>query len=327
MDRELLQRYVEGNASGKETEAVADWLDGDEKNVREFMALHKLYDISLWNKGAYRQSEPPQNAHDAVHIKNKPGTGYKKAVYELLKIVAVFLAFLSVSHLMRDEPTSEPGETTYQTLFIPAGQRAELTLPDSTKVWLNAKTKLVYPVNFGAGDRTVILDGEAYFKVKHKGEQAFVVKTENMNVKVLGTEFNIMAYSGIDNAEVAVLKGSVGIEPQSAGLFRNYVMNVNEHAMLNSGKLKVSGIKDFDYFRWKEGLLCFNNETVKSIINKLQLYFDVTIDVKKQNLQNYRYSGKFRTKDGVEQVLKVLQLEHKFMYTRDNELNLITINL
>lgn len=318
MDKKLLQRYVEGKTSKKEAESVVEWLDENEANVREFMALHKLYDISLFHK------LPAGN--EATHTKDKTAKKYKTLAYELLKIAAAFLAFTLISSLFFNKPEKDPERVAYQTLFVPAGQRVELTLPDSTKVWLNAKTRLVYPVSFGEGNRTVTLDGEAYFDVKRNDKQPFIVKTSSMDVTVLGTEFNILAYANLNTAEVSLLKGAININPTgSSGRSKKYTMNVNERVTLDKNKLEISGIHDFDYFKWKEGLLCFNNETVSTIIEKLQLYFDIKINVQKQELLHYRYTGKFRTKDGVEQVLKVLQLEHKFVYKRDQEQNLITI--
>ena len=94
---------------------------------------------------------------------------------------------------------------------------------------------------------------------------------------------------------------------------------------LSDNKLIINNITDYDYFRWKEGLICFNNESVATIIEKLKLYYDINIETHNKKFLNSRYSGKFRTKDGIEQVLKVLQIEHKFSYTKNNDLNLITI--
>lgn len=318
MDKELLQRYVEGNVSREETEAVVDWLDQDEANVREFAALHKLYDISLFNN--------PATGSKSERREKRPGKKFRKFTIELLKIAAAFLAFVLISQLLSNKPEDTAVDhTAYQTLFIPAGQRAELTLPDSTKVWLNAKTKLTYPVDFGKkGNRTVTLDGEAYFDVRRNEKRPFIVKTETMDVKVLGTEFNIMAYSELNTTGIALLKGAVDIET-TGGNPSSHKMKINEYAVLDNGKISTSRIEDFDYFKWKDGLLCFNDETVESIINKLQLYFDIKISVEKQELLKHRYTGKFRTKDGVEQVLRVLQIEHKFAYSRDHEHNSITI--
>lgn len=310
MDKEILQRYVEGNVSPEEIIAVVDWLDADENNVREFMALHKLNDISLLNQ--------PDNR--AENQKKKRTISFRKIGYELAKIAAILIIFWGGTKLFETN-TTEESIVTYQTLYVPAGQRAELILPDSTRVWLNAHSKLIYPVSFGKGNRQVELNGEAYFDVVHNEKQPFIVKTRQMDIQVLGTEFNVTSYSS--DFEVSLLRGC--IELSSPSLSSTYKVKEKEHVKLKDNKLIVNNITDYDYFRWKEGLICFNNESVATIIEKLKLYYDIDIETHNKKFLNSRYSGKFRTKDGIEQVLKVLQIEHKFSYTKNNDLNLITI--
>ncbi|MRX90715.1 FecR family protein [Parabacteroides goldsteinii] len=310
MDKEILQRYVEGNVSPEEIIAVVDWLDADENNVREFMALHKLNDISLLNQ--------PDNRAD--NQKKKRTISFRKIGYELAKIAAILIIFWGGTKLFETN-TTEESIVTYQTLYVPTGQRAELILPDSTRVWLNAHSKLIYPVSFGKGNRQVELNGEAYFDVVHNEKQPFIVKTRQMDIQVLGTEFNVTSYSS--DFEVSLLRGC--IELSSPSLSSTYKVKEKEHVKLKDNKLIVNNITDYDYFRWKEGLICFNNESVATIIEKLKLYYDIDIETHNKKFLNSRYSGKFRTKDGIEQVLKVLQIEHKFSYTKNNDLNLITI--
>lgn len=312
MDKEILQRYVEGDVSQEEIIAVVDWLDADESHVREFMALHKLNDISLLN--------PPQRP--ARGQKRKKTISLHKIGYELAKIAAILFIFWGGSRLLETNTPKEEA-ITYQTLYVPAGQRAELILPDSTRVWLNARSRLVYPTNFGKNTRRVELSGEAYFDVIHNELQPFIVKTAQMDIQVLGTEFNVSAYSDSTDFEVSLLRGC--IELSSSRLSSSYGMKEKEHVRLEDNKLITGNISDYDYFRWKEGLICFNNESVARIIDKLKLYYDIDIEVHNQKFLDSRYTGKFRTKDGIEQVLKVLQIEHKFTYTKNNDLNLITI--
>ena len=312
MDKEILQRYVEGNVSPEEIIAVVDWLDADESHVREFMALHKLNDISLLNQ--------PDSKVDVQ--KKKKTITFRQIGYELAKIAAILILFWGGTKLYETTSVKE-NVIAYQTLYVPAGQRAELILPDSTHVWLNARSKLVYPISFGKDIRQVELNGEAYFDVIHNEKQPFVVKTPQMDIQVLGTEFNVTAYSSSSYFEVALLRGC--IELSSPRLSSNYRMKEKEHIRLQNNKLISKDISDYDYFRWKEGLICFNNESVATIIEKLKLYYDIDIEVYNQKFINSRYTGKFRTKDGIEQVLRVLQIEHKFTYTKNNDLNLITI--
>lgn len=312
MDKDILQRYVEGNVSPEEIIAVVDWLDADESHVREFMALHKLNDISLLNQ--------PDSKVDVQ--KKKKTITFRQIGYELAKIAAILILFWGGTKLYETTSVKE-NVIAYQTLYVPAGQRAELILPDSTHVWLNARSKLVYPISFGKDIRQVELNGEAYFDVIHNEKQPFVVRTPQMDIQVLGTEFNVTAYSSSSDFEVALLRGC--IELSSPRLSSNYRMKEKEHIRLQNNKLISKDISDYDYFRWKEGLICFNNESVATIIEKLKLYYDIDIEVYNQKFINSRYTGKFRTKDGIEQVLRVLQIEHKFTYTKNNDLNLITI--
>jgi ferric-dicitrate binding protein FerR (iron transport regulator) len=308
MDENLLQRYVEGNVTPEETRTVVEWLDADGEHVREYMALHKLYDISVCHGAAQRRSKARRHS---------PA---RKIALELAKIAAVFLiAIAGVRYL--DRPAAAP--VIFHTLFVPAGQRAELTLADGSRVWLNAQSRLVYPAVFEEGKREIQLDGEGFFEVAADARRPFTVKTKTMNIRALGTEFNVVAYDSYPATEIALLKGSVVLNPVGSDV--SHRMNVHEHVLWKDSAFTSSTIRNYDYFRWKDGIICFDEAPVGSIVKKLELYFDVKIDVKKSRLLDYRYTGKFRSKDGVEQVLKVLQLEHRFTYTRDNEQNVITI--
>jgi ferric-dicitrate binding protein FerR (iron transport regulator) len=308
MDRELLQRYVEGDVTPEEVKTVTDWLDASEENVREYVSLHKLYDASVWN--GTRQPQPALRRRRSVA---------GRIALECVRIAAVFIVTFSVVRYLDDRPAP----AMFHTIFVPAGQRAELTLSDGTGVWLNAQSRLIYPAVFEKGKREVTLDGEGYFEVVHSEAQPFTVKTKMMDIQALGTEFNVIAYDGYPRTEVSLLKGSVALKPAGSDQVRR--MKPGECIRWMDGVFTASTIDNYDYFKWKEGLLCFDDATVGSILEKLELYFDVRIEAVEQNLLNYRYTGKFRTKDGVEQVLKVLQLEHKFTYMRDYEQNTITI--
>lgn len=311
MNKELLQRYIEGDVAPDEVRTVVEWLDDSVENVREYMALHKLYDISVLHKTCRSMPSATQ-----------PWPKVRRALLECAKIAALFLLALVGVRYWPKAP-SVPPPAVYHTLYVPSGQHAELMLSDGTKVWLNAQSKLIYPAVFGADRREISLDGEGYFEVTHNAQQPFVVKTKTIDIQVLGTEFDVVAYASRPTTEVALLKGSVALKPvDSDNICR---MQANEYARWENGRFFISTISNYDYFKWKEGLICFDDAPVELIISKLELYFDIKINVERQRLLTYRYTGKFRTKDGVEQVLRVLQLEHKFTYTRDIERNLITI--
>lgn len=315
MNRELLHKYIAGDATQQEKEEVARWLDADKENMKEFLAQRKLYNISIWQQ----ESLPLPKVNLPSQRKQHR---FRSVMIGLSKIAAIFiLAFTLLYSITTNNGKPEPA--IMQTIFVPPGQRAELTLTDGTKVWLNAKTTFTFPNKFTAGNRQVILDGEGYFDVTKDTEKPFTVKTEQYDIKVLGTEFNVTAYSGSPYFETALIKGAVEVSSPASNSKIDLQPNTRTYA--ENGLLKKGAIEHQSYFLWKEGLICFFDEPVGKMIDKLELYYDIKIDVRNKELLKNRYSGKFRTKDGVEHVLKVLQLSNKFTYTKDNDLNLITI--
>lgn len=305
---ELLQRYIKGEASEEEKHRVMLWLEEKPENMREYRALRKLYDISLWNADTSSASRRVRKV------------SLRRTIREVLKIAAVLLiGFAGAWQLFYHQPETP----LMQTVHVPSGQRAELTLSDGTRVWLNARSTLRFPSHFTSHTRQVELDGEGYFTVTRNEATPFTVQTEQYDIRVLGTEFNVKAYPESRLFETALLKGSVEVTPKDTG--RTLRLKPNEVARSYDGLLQVTPIQDFNYFKWKEGLFCFENETIENLMEKIQLYYDVKIEVRRPSLLQYRYSGKFRIKDGIEHVLKVLQLKHAFTYTKNEDRNVIII--
>ena len=288
---------------------IASWLDESPENMREFLVLRKLYDISLWQANTDKT-----NSVKKVHY------SIRKIMAEILKIAAIFLIGFWGSKQLQIQQSNKK---QMQTIHVPAGQRAEVTLADGTHVWLNSRSTLKFPEQFSANTRNVELDGEGYFSVQHNENSPFTVHTQNHDVQVLGTEFNVKAYHNTSLFETALLKGSVKIS--SPNLRNGLQLKPNEIVSIENRMLKKSTINNSDYFKWKEGLFCFENESIQDIIKKLELYYDTTIEIQRPSLLKHHYSGKFRIQDGIEHVLKVLQLKHKFTYIKDDDKNLIII--
>lgn len=151
--KELLQRYIKGEVSEKERLKIASWLDESPENMREFLVLRKLYDISLWQANTDKT-----NSVKKVHY------SIRKIMAEILKIAAIFLIGFWGSKQLQIQQSNKK---QMQTIHVPAGQRAEVTLADGTHVWLNSRSTLKFPEQFSANTRNVELDGEGYFSVQH----------------------------------------------------------------------------------------------------------------------------------------------------------------
>ena len=314
MNPELLQKYIAGNATEAEKQRVTKWIQENPENMREYMAQRKLHDMVLW------RTEPvaEENSREKKHF------SLRGVCMEAAKIAAVLAIVLLGTHYWTGKH-QVPEDKTWQSIYVPAGQRAELMLADGTKVWLNSRSTLTFPGSFKGNIRNVKLDGEGYFAVTKNVEQPFIVETNKCNVKVLGTELNVMAYAADSVWETSLLEGAVEILVPGSN---NSGMRLepNMMASLKGNRLVKGRIKEADYFLWREGLLCFNDISVRDMIEKLKLYYGVDIVVNNTRILKNRYTGKFRTKDGVEHVLKVLKLNNKFTYTKDDETNVITIN-
>lgn len=211
-----------------------------------------------------------------------------------------------------------------QTIAVPAGQRINITLPDGTNVWLNARTTIQYPVTFNSSERLVKLDGEAYFDVARDETKPFIVQTNKFNVEVLGTKFDVESYSETQQFETALMEGSVKISSLTNSN-ENIMLTPNNKAYLHEGKLRVMPVYDYNPYRWREGLICFKNESFASIMNEFEKYYGININITNQQVQKYLYTGKFRQTDGVDYALRVLQKDIGFTYERDDDKHIIYI--
>jgi ferric-dicitrate binding protein FerR (iron transport regulator) len=315
MDKKILIKYLAGDATCDEKEAVALWLDASPGNMREFMAMRKLYDITIWQNKAIKYKEK-NSSERKIHFFTS------KLLKEAIKLAAVFILGFLIFRIFYEQP--QLAEPVNQTIHVPAGQRAEVILADGSKVWLNANTTFTFPTVFDRATREVILQGEGYFEVAHDDSKSFRVKTGGYDIRVFGTEFNVRAYPGRQDFEVSLIRGRV--EVTKPGAEKGIVLNPNEMIFIKDNQLFKSVITHTGYFLWKDGIISFDNESFHEIVRKLELYFDLRIDVRNDQALRYRYTGKFRSKDGVEHILKVLQLRQKFIYSIDDKQNIITIN-
>ena len=313
MNKDILYKFFEGNASFEEEAAVKQWMEESAENRLAFLKERKLFDAML----LLGNEEIIKNGKKRFSI------NLSSLRTELIKIAAVVAITLGGSYFYY-QSSLEKELMAMQTITVPAGQRINITLVDGTNVWLNARTSLSYPVKFGKNNRQVVLDGEAYFDVTKDKSKPFIVQTDNYNVEVLGTQFDVNAYSETGEFETTLMSGSVKVASASDST-QKITLKPNNKVFLQDGKLHVTAVDDYNPYRWKEGLICFKNETFTSIMKDFEKYYGLTIQVKNKNVFKYVYTGKFRQTDGIDYALRVLQKDIKFTYQRDDENKIIYI--
>ncbi|MFV0272316.1 MAG: FecR family protein [Macellibacteroides fermentans] len=308
VDRHVLIRYFLGQSTEEEKEAIRQWLENDPANKQQFVSERIRFDASvIVNENEIRPVER-QGIHPYILIG--------------MKIAASFLILLSSIYLY-DSYRMETLSTTYQAIRVPAGNRTNLVLPDGTEVWLNSNTSLKYPLAFTRDRREVILDGEAYFDVV-KGSKPFIVKTDKYNVEVLGTTFNVEAYSKEPGFKTALFSGKVKLFNRNCNDDNTY-LEPGQTADLVNGKLQVSSTKDLDVYRWRDGLIYIENKSFEEIMKLFEKYYNVRIEIRNNKVKSLGYKGKMRVSDGVNHGLNVLQNDFPFTYERDEDTNIIYI--
>ena len=308
MNQELLYKYFRGTATIEEEKRILDWVEASEENREAFLKERMIFDVALFSD---RQSSKKKTFRLAPILK----WGMRIAA---VIIIGVCGYFMTNDYLYNK--LAQP-----QTITVPAGQRAQITLADGTRVWLNAQSTLTYASNFGRRERNVELDGEAYFEVAKNKDIPFYVHTEMNKVKVVGTCFNVCAYKDSKEFETTLVEGIVDIYPannnkvitrlQKDEFFGNY-----------DGKCKKVILPSYEYLRWKEGLYCFDDVPFSCILTKLEKYYNVKLTVSDPKLLNYdSCTGKFREQDGVEHILRTISKDHPFEFSINEEKDSIFI--
>lgn len=313
MDQIVLHRYFQGIASQREEEIVVEWVEASEENRKLFLKERMLYDMAL-----FADDSRPESITENIKKKN--------VVMPVLlwgaRIAAAVIVIWSLTLIFEDYKYGKMPKQ--QTVTVPQAQRAHIVLADGTKVWLNSKSTLTYAADFGRTNRNVELDGEAYFEVMKNSGMPFFVNTEQNKVKVVGTSFNVCAYKGSNEFETTLVEGAV--EVYMAGNDKMITkLQKDEYLEIHNGQYRKTTLPSYDFLRWKEGLYCFDDQPFNDMLDKLEKYYGVKFMVENQKVLDYRCTGKFKEKDGVEHILRTIQKDHAFAYEVNEEKTIIRI--
>ncbi|ALJ06503.1 hypothetical protein APS56_15770 [Pseudalgibacter alginicilyticus] len=208
---------------------------------------------------------------------------------------------------------------TYNTLKVPYGKTFELQLSDGTKVQLNSGSSLKYPVNFIEGkDRLVYIVGEAYFDVEKDLMHPFLVNINELNVKVIGTQFNVHAYPEDDVTEVVLVEGSVGLykeEKESDKSITYLTPGFKASFSKNSKEITKTPVLTNIYTSWVEGELVFRDMEFDNILKKLERFYDIDITNDNNSLSGQKFQASFGKKPNIEEVFEELKMIYEIDYT------------
>ncbi|MCK5135704.1 MAG: FecR family protein [Bacteroidales bacterium] len=377
VSKEFIIKFLTGESTKDENLLINQWLNKKAENKRYFDEIEFLWKASGisrdlndddkkndWNIILGKIGEEPENQLLKSQVQHSGirkifGDRTRKGLNNFLKIAAIFFLAFSFSwasfYLLNKKP--DTASFAYNQIITTKGEKSQIILSDGTKIWLNSESVLKYPSSFNEIKREVFLEGEAFFEVQKKDDKIpFVVNTSHIDIEVLGTSFNVMAYSDEESFETTVVTGSVCIQRKSIkpSPDQNFVLKPNQKVTIlkRGSQITLSEIEtdkptlvkktranqsissnkkeqiiispnvDIElHTAWREDKLIFQSETCENIAYKLERWYDVKIHIQNEELKKYRYTGKFEHKETLSQVLEILNLTTPINYTfKQNDL-------
>ena len=190
-----------------------------------------------------------------------------------------------------------------RTITVVAKEQKDVTLPDGSTVCMNANSILKYKENFGTANRNIQFYGEGYFKVRRNASLPFIIKTKTVQTKVLGTEFNLRCYD-TEDVHVTLVKGSVEVAMDS----EKVRIAPNQDAYLAEGSVKVQEVNPKDFTSWREGILYFDNASLRTILQQLGKVYNVNVVCHDKQLLDKHYHFMCSVNDSLDEVLHLLNL-------------------
>ena len=320
---EILSKYFSGELNRAEELTLFLQMKNDEQLRQEFIRLQNIYALTRLAPDPTQESERMKGLSSFTRRMNEKKRQRRMrfllqyAAISLLLMASTF--FLTRALILQSNATAE-----MNTLYVPAGQRAQLTLHDGTQVWLNAQSTLTYPARFNRKRREVSVVGEAYFDVTENRKKPFIVTTQQLTMEVLGTEFNVYSYPESGYTQTSLVEGSLRVS-ETDNPSHTLLLSPSQQIIFKGEQMQLEPISNPDHLLWREGIYAFDNERLIDIIEKLELYYDITIQVEDPEIFNVRYTGKFRQRDGIDEILHILQKIQSFKIQKDKERNTIIL--
>ena len=218
---------------------------------------------------------------------------------------------LSTLYLTNQENLSTVGN---YKLVMSKGEKSYLQLPDGTRVWLNSCTTLEYAENYGHSNRSIYLDGEAYFEVAKNKDLPFVVKANGIDVKAIGTAFNVSAYMEDSQLTTTLFNGKVAVQPTLTK--QEVLLEPNQVAVYDKSRNKIE-VVPYDkkqFAQWRGGFLSFEMMYLQDITKLLERNYNVVFRYENQGIKKLRFSGSFRNNEDLSEILNVIKTNTGIRY-------------
>lgn len=314
INEEILAAYLSGELDAEQRAAVEAWYDASPANRRLMGEIYRLLYLNDRINDTARIDVEKAYVHCRTRIREQARRRvWLRSLKRLAASAAVIVVLLAGGWMAR---SSVERLTRPMVVYTQVGERSQAVLPDGTKVWLNSSSRVEYAASFFSRKRRVKMDGEAYFEVSHDRHAPFVVSTNGLDIRVLGTRFNIRNNEDKHLITTVLLEGAV--EASVTGE-RGTALRLHPSQQLifdtDTKSMLLTDIPTAERsINWIYGRFSFEHNTLEEIAEELNRYYNVDIRFKDDALRQLRFSGDFQVDDGIYHIMSVLQLTYKFNY-------------
>lgn len=206
-----------------------------------------------------------------------------------------------VKYSGKDSLAGQSAEVKYNTLIVPRGGEFSLELADGTRVWLNAESRLRYPVAFTGKERKVEMEGEVYFEVAKNKEKPFIVTVNGVDIRVLGTSFNVSAYQ--EDVVTTLVEGKVQLKKGN----EQVILSPNQQAIWSDDEFRVKQVDARNFVLWKEGVFYFEDVDLETILDDMARWYNVNVFYMNPALKEMKFSVEIRRYGDINEILRRIE--------------------
>jgi ferric-dicitrate binding protein FerR (iron transport regulator) len=297
------------SATDEEKKIVENWLLQSAGN-------RKIY-ATIANIGYFKNIGDLTETKERIlaqlqHKIERPVLQRRLKIYQFISAAAVALLLIVGSWMLFNRTNGN--EPAFVETMTGNGCKSQITLSDGTKVDLNAGSKIQYPAHFNGKDRNVKLTGEAYFEVAKDSKHPFIVSVENIKIKVLGTHFNVKAFTDDGVITTTLIEGSVSVA--SIGNKKTFTLKPNQQLVYTTktGNFALRNVEAKLFAGWKNNEYYFEHERFEQIARNIERIYNIGVIISSGRIGNETFSGSFGSKDNFYKVLEIMQKQKGFKY-------------
>ncbi len=321
----IIQKYIQGNTSADENEQLQQWLQESLDNKKRMFAEKDIWDTFNYkiNGKKFNVKHELEFLKKSIEIKN-PSRSILH--YHVLKIAAILLITFGLgwsSHFISFFGYKNQIAITMQEIFVPKGQINQVFLADGTRIWINSETQLIIPSVFAINERTVKLNGEAFFEVAKDKNRPFKVEVKGQQIEVTGTSFNVRAYNNSNDIETTLQTGEIRLNTGD----QTFLLKSGEQSIFgkNNSRINIVKVDPASFSAWKDGRYEFQSKDLIEVFKVVERWYDVEISADETSFKGMHFSGVIKRNKDAKHFLDMLNHSVPINYKINSEKIQITL--